>query len=134
MQTFLRKGWAGVPLRSPSLFNTGIKSTDELFEALLLLILVVYNCSIAVELSKKRMNENPFDQKSSESEDLIDCIPWHQSWHQRVRIRTNIYEQVWTTDTIQTSIEGDLSQHLPKGANFLASQPTAETLEVILRA
>ncbi len=34
------------PLQSPSLFNAGIKSTDELFEAVLLLILVVYNCGI----------------------------------------------------------------------------------------
>ena len=42
---------------------------------------------------------------------------------------------VWETESdAQTSIEGDLSQHLPKGANFLVSQPTAETLEVILRA
>ena len=42
---------------------------------------------------------------------------------------------VWETESdAQTSIEGYLSQHLPKGANFLASQPSAETLEVILRA
>ena len=62
------------PLQSPSLFNAGIKSTDELFEALLL-ILVGYNCGIEVEPLRKRMNENPLDQTSSESEDLIECIP-----------------------------------------------------------
>jgi heme-degrading monooxygenase HmoA len=42
---------------------------------------------------------------------------------------------VWETESdAQTSIEGYLSQYLPKEANFLASQPSAETLEVILRA
>ena len=42
---------------------------------------------------------------------------------------------VWETESdAQTSIEGYLSQHLPRGANFLASQTSAETLEVILRA
>jgi heme-degrading monooxygenase HmoA len=42
---------------------------------------------------------------------------------------------VWETESdAQTSIEGYLSQYLPKGANFLASQSSAETLEVILRA
>lgn len=42
---------------------------------------------------------------------------------------------VWETESdAQTSIEGYLSQYLPNGANFLASQPGAETLEVILRA
>jgi heme-degrading monooxygenase HmoA len=42
---------------------------------------------------------------------------------------------LWETESdAQTSIEGYLSQHLPKGAHFLASHPSAETLEVILRA
>jgi len=42
---------------------------------------------------------------------------------------------MWETESdAQTSIERDLSQHLPQVANFLASQPSAETLEVILRA
>ena len=42
---------------------------------------------------------------------------------------------VWETESdAQTSIEGYMSQHFPIGANFLASQPGVETLEVILRA
>ena len=42
---------------------------------------------------------------------------------------------VWETEAdAQISIEEHLSQHLPQGANLLASQPGAETLEVILRA
>ena len=42
---------------------------------------------------------------------------------------------VWETESeAQRSIEWYLSQQLPKSGNFLASQPTAETLEVILRA
>lgn len=42
---------------------------------------------------------------------------------------------VWETESAaQIGIVGHLSQHLPKGANLLASQPSAETLEVILRA
>ena len=42
---------------------------------------------------------------------------------------------VWETESdAQASIEGYLSQRLPKVANVLVSQPSAETLEVILRA
>ena len=42
---------------------------------------------------------------------------------------------VWETESnAHTSIEEYLSQRLPKVAHFLASQPSAETLEVILRA
>jgi len=42
---------------------------------------------------------------------------------------------LWETEAeAQATIEGYLSQRLPKGAHVLASQPSAETLEVILRA
>jgi heme-degrading monooxygenase HmoA len=42
---------------------------------------------------------------------------------------------VWDSESdAKQSIEGYLSQRLPKVADFLAGQPNAETLEVILRA
>lgn len=42
---------------------------------------------------------------------------------------------MWETESdAHVSIEGYLSQHLPKGTNVLASQPSAETFEIILRA
>ena len=42
---------------------------------------------------------------------------------------------VWETESDALgSIEGYLNQRLPQVANFLAGQPSAETLEVILRA
>ena len=42
---------------------------------------------------------------------------------------------VWDSESgAKNSIESYLDQRLPKVANFLASQPNAETLEVVLRA
>jgi heme-degrading monooxygenase HmoA len=42
---------------------------------------------------------------------------------------------MWENESdAQASIEGYLSQRLPQVANLLVSQPSAETLEVILRA
>ncbi len=42
---------------------------------------------------------------------------------------------LWETEAdAQASIEGFQRRRLPKMASFLAGQPTAETLEVVLRA